>query len=68
METDRATFYMNKRLDVNGSVYVYNTTTRMESGGMYAPIFYDTDDTTYYTNPANGGFVLQGGTSNRVKF
>jgi hypothetical protein len=35
---------------------------------MYAPIYYDLDDSTYYTNPANGGFVLQGGSSNRVKF
>jgi hypothetical protein len=59
---------MNKRLEVNGVINVYGTTTRMESGGMYAPIFYDTDDTTYYTNPANGGFVMRGGTSNRVTY
>jgi hypothetical protein len=33
-----------------------------------APIFYDSNDTTYWVDPNNGGFNLQGGTSNRVKF
>ena len=33
-----------------------------------APIFYDSDDTTYYVDPSSGGFVLRGGTSNRVSF
>jgi len=37
-------------------------------GGIYGQIFYDSNDTNYYVDPANGGFVLRGGTSNRVTF
>jgi|LakMenE01Jun11ns_1017448.scaffolds.fasta_scaffold9957651_5 hypothetical protein len=33
-----------------------------------APIFYDSDNTSYYVDPTNGGFSLIGGTSNRVSF
>jgi hypothetical protein len=41
---------------------------QINSGSMRAPIFYDSDDTNYYVDPANGGFALRGGTSNRVTF
>jgi hypothetical protein len=38
------------------------------SGDFRAPIFYDSNDTTYYIDPSNGGFNLRGGNSNRVTF
>jgi hypothetical protein len=38
------------------------------SGDVRAPIFYDSNDTTFFIDPANGGFNLRGGTSNRVTF
>ena len=44
----------------NSVVYAYHQ--------FRAPSFYDMDDTGYYVNPNNGGFVLKGGTSNRVTF
>lgn len=33
---------------------------------MYAPIYYDIDNSAYWVNPANGGYNLRGGTSDRV--
>jgi hypothetical protein len=35
---------------------------------LRAPIFYDSNNTSYYVDPDGGGFVLRGGSSNRVTF
>jgi hypothetical protein len=35
---------------------------------MYAPIYYDSDNSGYWVNPANGGYYLRGGTSDRVTY
>jgi hypothetical protein len=35
---------------------------------LYAPIYYDNDNSGFYVDPANGGFVMRGGSSNRVTY
>ena len=42
--------------------------TLAEGSSIRGQLFYDSNDTNYYVDPANGGFVLRGGTSNRVTF
>ena len=37
-------------------------------GSFRSPIFYDYNNTGYYVNPDGGGFVLRGGSSNRVTY
>jgi hypothetical protein len=34
----------------------------------YAPIYYDSDNAGYWVNPANGGYNLRGGASDRVTY
>jgi len=52
----------------NYAGYSAFTTSLTSTVDARAPIFYDSNDTTYYIDPANGGFNLRGGTSNRVTF
>ena len=47
-------------IDTGGNLY--------STGSMRSPIFYDSDDTSRYVNPANGGFDMKGGSSNRVRY
>jgi len=47
-------------IDTSGNIF--------STGSVRSPIFYDSNDTTYYIDPANGGFNLRGGNSNRVTF
>lgn len=35
---------------------------------MYAPIYYDNNDASFWVDPANAGFNLRGGVSNRVTY
>jgi len=42
--------------------------TGFATSDFRAPIFYDSNDTSFYVDPANGGFNLRGGTSNRVTY
>jgi hypothetical protein len=42
--------------------------TLAEGSSIRGQLFYDSNDTNYYVDPANGGFYLRGGTSNRVTF
>jgi hypothetical protein len=35
---------------------------------LRAPIFYDSNNTSYYVDPDGGGFVMRGGSSNRVSY
>ena len=44
--TDRTNFYMNKTLNINGG-------TQLNTGDVRADIFYDKNNTAYYTNPAS---------------
>jgi hypothetical protein len=47
-------------IDTSGNIF--------STGSVRSPIFYDSNDTTYYIDPSNGGFNLRGGNSNRVTF
>jgi hypothetical protein len=47
-------------IDTSGNTYMYSSAR--------SPVFYDNDDTAFYTDPANGGFNLRGGSSNRVTY
>jgi hypothetical protein len=48
------------RLHVHGTGYA--------TSDFRAPIFYDSNNTSYYVDPAEGGFNLRGGSSNRVTY
>jgi hypothetical protein len=48
--------------------WILNNGVWQANASMRAPIFYDSNDTGYYINPAQGGFRLKGGTSDRVTF
>jgi hypothetical protein len=55
-----------------GALYFYRY-NRAELGywnstGLFADALYDRNNTGFYVNPADGGFNLRGGTSNRVTF
>jgi len=50
------------------SGWILNNGVWQANSSMRAPIFYDSNDTAYYINPANGGFNLRGGTSERVTY
>jgi hypothetical protein len=59
------------RTSQTGNYDVISRITRSYShfnSSVRSPLFYDSDDTTFYVDPANGGFNLRGGTSNRVTY
>lgn len=57
IQTDRAGFFTNKKLHVDGDIFVYGTQSQLTSSSVRAPIFYDTNNTSYYVDPA-GDSVL----------
>jgi hypothetical protein len=50
-ETDRPSFYFGKSVHVNGSFTIYGNSSYLDSGRIQAPIFYASDDTSYYLDP-----------------
>ena len=52
----------------NNPEFEVHTSYTLSLGSSRAPIFYDSNDTAFYVDPNNGGYVLQGGTNNRVTF
>lgn len=59
------------RTSGTGNYDIISRITRSYShfnSSVRSPLFYDSDDTGYYVNPADGGFNLRGGTSNRVTY
>jgi hypothetical protein len=50
------------------SGWILNNGVWQANASMRAPIFYDSNDTSFYVDPANGGFNLRGGSGNRVTF
>ena len=52
----------------NNPEFEVHTSYTLSPGSSRAPIFYDSNDTAFYVDPNNGGYVLQGGTNNRVTF
>lgn len=51
---------------VYGGKQFYADAAISSGTAMYAPIYYDNNDATFWVDPANAGFYLRGGTSNRV--
>jgi len=52
----------------NYTGYIWANNYIYSAAGMDAPIFRDANNTAFYIDPANGGFNMQGGSSNRVTF
>jgi hypothetical protein len=50
------------------SGWILNNGVWQANASMRAPIFYDSNDTSFYVDPANGGFNLKGGSGNRVSY
>lgn len=57
LRTDRAGFYTNKKLHVDGDIFVYGTQSQLTSSSVRAPIFYDSNNTAFYVNPASQSVV-----------
>jgi hypothetical protein len=74
MDTDGRGWVFRRGTGGTNFVSAYNSGWILNNGiwqanaSMRAPIFYDSNDTGYWVDPANGGFSLKGGTSNRVSF
>ena len=54
-QTDRPNFYFGSGVHVNGGVTIYGTSSYLDSGRVQAPAFYDSNDTSYYVDPAGNG-------------
>ena len=56
------------RRDGSDKSWIDNDGRLLDQPDARAPIFYDSANTGYFVDPNNGGFVLAGGSSNRVTF